>query len=79
MHTTQLTKLLFWFISFILSILFVLNGCAAVRPYEREYLADRIMRFDSDREEMVMERHFIETREGSIGGFGGAGGGCACN
>lgn len=55
------------------------NGCAAVKPYERENLADRIMSFDANAEETAMERHFLETREGSTGGHGGAGGGCACN
>ncbi len=55
------------------------SGCAAVKPYEREFLADRIMAFDGNLEETVMERHFLLTREGSMGGQGGAGGGCACN
>lgn len=57
----------------------LLNGCVAVKPYERENLADRIMDFDAFAEETAMERHFLETREGSSGGQGGAGGGCACN
>jgi len=55
------------------------NGCATVKPYQREHLADRIMDFEAASEERAMERHFLETREGSIGGHGGAGGGCACN
>lgn len=55
------------------------SGCATVKPYEREFLAERIMDFDANIEETVMERHFLLTREGSIGGQGGAGGGCACN
>jgi hypothetical protein len=54
-------------------------GCAAVKPYERENLSDRTMTFDANREEIAMEQHFLMTREGSIGGLGGAGGGCACN
>ncbi len=60
-------------------LIFVLNSCAMVKPYQREYLADRIMSFDLNQDEMSMERHFLETREGSSGGQGGAGGGCACN
>ncbi len=72
-------------IRFILALLLYLggsslfSGCVTVRPYERENLADRIMDFDAMGEERAMERHFLETREGSIGGHGGAGGGCACN
>jgi hypothetical protein len=56
-----------------------LNGCASVRAYERERLADRIMLFDTDAAEAARELHWIEAREGSTGGTGGAGGGCACN
>ncbi len=61
----------------IFSLLF--SGCVAVKPYERENLADRIMDFDAIAAESGMERHFLETREGSSGGHGGSGGGCACN
>lgn len=65
----------------VLLIIFGLtfSGCATVKPYEREALADQIMTFDASSEEQMMERHFLETREGSSGGTGGAGGGCACN
>jgi len=56
-----------------------MSGCARVRPYEREHLADPIMSFDLDAIEASRELHWIEAREGSTGGFGGAGGGCACN
>lgn len=54
-------------------------GCATVRPYQREYLADQIMAFEQDAREAKRNLHWIEAREGSTGGAGGAGGGCACN
>lgn len=54
-------------------------GCAAVKPYEREYLALHIMDFNKELEEEAIERHWLETLEGSSGGLGGSGGGCACN
>jgi hypothetical protein len=56
-----------------------LSGCATIRPYEREYLSDRIM--DSAREERegLVDQKWLEAREGSTGGAVGAGGGCACN
>jgi hypothetical protein len=56
-----------------------LSGCAAVKPYQRENLSDRSMDFEARKEEIAMEQHFLLTREGSMGGLGGAGGGCACN
>ena len=55
------------------------SGCATVRPYQKEHLADPIMTFRADAEEAARELHWIEAREGSTGGAGPAAGGCACN
>ena len=55
------------------------SGCATVKGYQREYLADPIMAFDRDAREESRELHWREAREGSTGGIGVAGGGCACN
>ena len=55
------------------------SGCAAVKPYEREYLSLKIMDFRTEKSENGIERHWLETLEGSAGGIGGSGGGCACN
>ena len=57
----------------------LLAGCAAVRPYEREYLADRIMNGERDAREERLNQKWLEAREGSTGGASGTGGGCACN
>ena len=54
-------------------------GCATVAPFERERLADPIMSFREDSREAAQELHWMEAREGSTGGAGAAGGGCACN
>ena len=54
-------------------------GCATVKPFQREHLADPIMAFDRDARHDRRALHWIEAREGSTGGAGGAGGGCACN
>ena len=54
-------------------------GCAHVQPYQREYLADRIMDPAAARRELASERKMLSTREGAAGGALGAGGGCACN
>ena len=53
-------------------------GCATVKPYQMEHMADPIMAFQADAQEAGRELHWIEAREGSTGGAGGAGGGCAC-
>ena len=55
------------------------SGCARVKPWEREHLADPIMQFDANKEEKAVREHFLGTREGSAGSFGVSGGGCGCN
>ena len=55
------------------------SGCSTVRPYEREYLADRIMDYRLEAREERVDQKWLEAREGSTGGAIGAGGGCACN
>jgi len=59
------------------------GGCARlqpwVQPYERERLADPIMRLSRD---VLAERHrehVHEVREGAHGATGVQGGGCGCN
>ena len=74
----KLFSCMFSLICFFAGVIF-LSSCASVKPYQRENLADPIMRFDANAHESSMELHFLLTREGSFGGYGGAGGGCACN
>jgi hypothetical protein len=55
------------------------TGCAPVKPYEREYLAEKLMQPGSEGAEDRFRQHWQFSREGSEGGFGAAGGGCGCN
>ncbi len=50
-----------------------------VKPYERERLADPVMSWDRDPVSASYVKHVYESREGSRGAMGGAGGGCGCN
>jgi hypothetical protein len=61
-----------------LLLLLLAVGCASVKPYEKEHLADPIMLTDRDDEEGMRELKWLEAREGSTGGVGGMGGGCGC-
>jgi hypothetical protein len=54
-------------------------GCSTVKPYQREYLANRIMDPGARTRENLSDRKWLSTREGALGGDLGAGGGCACN
>ena len=60
-----------------------LVGCAFpepwVKPYERERLADPVMKVQRDALSAKHFEHVREVREGSRGGTGVQGGGCGCN
>lgn len=55
-------------------------GCATVpvKAWQRERLVDPIVAFRSEAREDARKLKTFEAREGSTGGIGGAGGGCAC-
>jgi hypothetical protein len=58
------------------------GGCAIqpwVKPYERERLADPIMRFSRDTLSEKHAEHVRDVREGARGATGVQGGGCGCN
>ena len=60
----------------------VLSGCAMqpwVKPYERERLADPMMKFSRDAMAEKHIEHVRDVREGARGATGVQGGGCGCN
>ena len=63
----------------LLLLVALASGCASVGAYQRERLTDRIMSFKTVAKEDARLTKSLEAREGSTGGNGGAGGGCACN
>lgn len=60
-----------------------LAACSApepwVKPYEREAMASPLMALSRDPLSDGYLNHVYETREGSRGATGAAGGGCGCN
>ena len=56
----------------------VLCSCAAVKIYDREHLGDPIMQRESQFAKQTLSQKFFLSREGSIGGTLGIGGGCGC-
>ncbi len=62
-----------------------LGGCAYkpiepwVKPYERERLADPVMKASLDELPGRQRDHIYTVREGSRGATGVQGGGCGCN
>ena len=74
--------------SLVLSLMFasaLLAGCAIpsiqpwVKPYERERLADPIMKFSRNSLPEKHIEHIRDVREGARGATGVQGGGCGCN
>ena len=62
----------------IVVLVSAMQGCATVQSYEREKLADPIMERQNQFSKQTLEQKFFSTREGSIGGASGIGGGCGC-
>jgi hypothetical protein len=61
-------------------VLAATGGCAAtVRPWDRDLLAEKKMRFTPSAAEMAVDDHIYFSKEGSTGGHGVGGGGCGCN
>ena len=56
----------------------LLYGCATVKPWEKEGLADPIMIIDENPINAGIKEHFIDYREGAEGATGAESGGCGC-
>ena len=69
--------------SMLIAVSLALGACGNlqpwVKPYELDRLADPIMSWDRDAVSAAYLDHVYESREGSRGGTGTAGGGCGCN
>lgn len=55
------------------------SGCTHVNPWERDALADPVMRTDRDPAGTLLSEHMWFSREAASGGRGVGGGGCGCN
>ncbi|KAA3614827.1 MAG: DUF4266 domain-containing protein [Calditrichaeota bacterium] len=62
----------------MLFFLLVTISCVTVKPWEKEKLADPIMEPQSQFAKQKLDDKFFTSREGSMGGSGGIGGGCGC-
>ena len=60
-------------------LLVAVTGCANVKPWQREHLADYTMRSDRDPLGTAQAEHIWFSREEASGGRGVGGGGCGCN
>jgi hypothetical protein len=66
----------------VFTLAYGLAGCGIepwVKPYERERLADPIMKVSQDALVDKHHEHVYDVREGARGATGVQGGGCGCN
>lgn len=55
------------------------GGCATVKPYDRDLLAEKKMQFVPYPMVHAVDEHIYFSKEGSTGGQDVGGGGCGCN
>lgn len=60
-------------------VLGLFQGCAAVKPWERDLLAADKMQLIPFPIETSLDEHIYFSKEASSGGQGIGGGGCGCN
>jgi hypothetical protein len=65
----------------VLTFLFMLvfSGCAQIKPWERDILAQDKMKLDPSPVETALDEHIYFSKEAASGGQGVGGGGCGCN
>jgi hypothetical protein len=65
----------------LLALASSITGCAAtaVRPWDRDLLAEKKMRLNPSPMVNSLDEHVYFSKEGSTGGHGVGGGGCGCN
>jgi hypothetical protein len=63
----------------VLALPGMLAGCASVRPWDRDLLADKRMQFNPCPMLRAIDEHIYFSKEASTGGQGVGGGGCGCN
>ncbi len=65
----------------LLALAGLASGCAAtaVKPWDRDLLAEKKMRFIPAPMVNAVDEHIYFSKEGSTGGQGVGGGGCGCN
>jgi len=60
-------------------MLVIFSGCAPVKPWERDILAQDKMKLDPNPVETALDEHIYFSKEAASGGQGVGGGGCGCN
>ena len=57
----------------------VISGCASVKPWDRDLLAQKKMQLVPAPLDNALDEHIFFSKEAASGGQGLGGGGCGCN
>ena len=60
-------------------IALIASGCAEIKPWQRNILAQPEMQLDRDPMDSYVDQHVYFSKEAATGGRGIGGGGCGCN
>lgn len=63
----------------VLALPLLAGGCATVRPWDRDLLAEKEMSFNPCPMLHAIDEHIYFSKEASMGGQDASGGGCGCN
>ena len=64
---------------FLLAVALMASGCAQVKPWERDLLAEKKMQLEPAPVDSALDEHIFFSKEAASGGAGVGGGGCGCN
>lgn len=67
------------FLILLVLVALAFSSCATVQPWQKGDLADPIMIFDQNPIDVGIQEHYLDYREGSVGGTGAQSGGCGCD
>lgn len=63
----------------VAAVLLLISGCATVKPWDRDLLAQKRMSFNPAPMLQAIDEHIYFSKEASMGGIDVGGGGCGCN
>jgi hypothetical protein len=63
----------------LIILVFFAVGCATIRPWDRDLLAEKKMQFIPNPMVHAIDEHIYFSKEASMGGQDVGGGGCGCN
>lgn len=69
----------FLWLAVILALPLLAGGCATVKPWDRDLLAEKEMTFNPCPMLHAIDEHIYFSKEASMGGQDASGGGCGCN